>query len=408
MIKIAVTSYENAAPAEAISAVFDHQRRTLGRGEGNFLVLPDPKNEVARLQAGIWKDGAHHVLVNLSPACPVLLNGSAVPGDREMALMAGDELRIGSYVLRTEAVDTAARGAPVAVAEPVAPAAVPVVAPVVTAAVAPVVAPVVTAAAAPVVAPVVTVAVAPVVAPAVMPAPPATPVSTPAPAPVARPAAPPAPRTAAAPAPAADVQALKEALLRGAGLPGTALTTDLTPELMETLGQVLAAAMQGTIGLLAHRHQVRQDVKTDVTTVVIRNNNPLKFFPDSETVLMQMLRRKMPGFMPPQEAVLDAFQDLHSHQLAVVAGMRASLRANTDTLLAQLRPDQFDATVPAPTLMEKLVPSKRQAALWQLYTAHYARVAAGSGNNAKNVFGAPFQAAYEFEIGRNQRGSSGA
>jgi len=322
MIKIVVATYDNIAQQPTISAVFDRQRRSLGRGEGNFLVLADPKNEVARLQAGVWSDGSRHVIVNLSKTTAMGINGRAIAAEREMELRVGDLIQVGSYVLRVDdpASDPDAE-AQAALADA---------------------------------------------------------------------------------ATATELAALKDAFLRGARLPGTALTSALTPELMEMLGQVLAASVQGTIDLMAHRTLVKQEVKTDLTMVVIRNNNPLKFFHDSETVLMQMLRKKMPGFMQPQEAVVDAFHDLRSHQLAVVAGMRANMRASTDAMLAQFKPQQFTGTA-APTLAERLLPAKREAAMWQRYRRHYDSVAAAPAADFKNVFGAPFQAAYEFEIERLQR-----
>ncbi|UUZ48060.1 hypothetical protein LP420_34585 [Massilia sp. B-10] len=88
---------------------------------------------------------------------------------------------------------------------------------------------------------------------------------------------------------------------------------------MELLGKMMNNCIQGTIDLLALRSLVKQEVKADVTVVVLRNNNPMKFFPDSQTVLTQMLRKKMPGFMEPLEAIDDANRDLQGHQKGVVA-----------------------------------------------------------------------------------------
>ena len=76
-----------------------------------------------------------------------------------------------------------------------------------------------------------------------------------------------------------DREALKQAFLRGAGIPADAVGA-LTPELMELLGKLMNSCLQGTIDLLALRSLVKQEVKADVTVVVMRNNNPLKFFPD--------------------------------------------------------------------------------------------------------------------------------
>jgi predicted component of type VI protein secretion system len=84
---------------------------------------------------------------------------------------------------------------------------------------------------------------------------------------------------------ALQLHRLKQGFLRGAGLPASALSADLTPETMELLGKLLAASLQGTIDLLSLRSLVKQEVHSDVTTVLVRNNNPLKFFADSQTVL---------------------------------------------------------------------------------------------------------------------------
>lgn len=220
------------------------------------------------------------------------------------------------------------------------------------------------------------------------------------------PAAAPAPAPAAEAAPAAvpaELQALKDAFLRGAGLPGAAMGQDVTPEFMELLGQLLSASIQGTIELMAHRAQVKQEVKTDLTVVVLRENNPLKFFPDSQTVMTQMLRKKMPGFMAPREAIVDAFHDLRGHQLAVVAGMRANIRGSVDAVLAQLRPEVFAERLPSSGLMDSLVPSKRPAAMWAMYEQQYYSVADAPAEEFKNVFGSAFQAAYEWEVNRHDR-----
>ena len=201
-----------------------------------------------------------------------------------------------------------------------------------------------------------------------------------------------------------EALALKQAFLRGAGIPADAISAELTPELMELLGKLLANSLQGSIEQLASRSLVKQEVHADVTMVLVRNNNPLKFFPDSQTVLTQMLRKKMPGFMEPLEAVADARHDLRGHQLGVVAGTRASMRA----VMERLDPAQFEAALPSPGLLDKLAPSRRQAALWQEFVREYGAVAGEAHDQFKSVFGAAFLAAYEEEVARFNDGARNA
>ena len=201
----------------------------------------------------------------------------------------------------------------------------------------------------------------------------------------------------AAPADApADALALKQAFLRGAGVPADAISADLTPELMELLGKLMAKSLQSAIDLLALRSLVKQEAHADVTMVMYRNNNPLKFFPDSQTVLTQMLRKKMPGFMEPLEAVDDAWRDLRGHQMGVVAGTRASMQA----LMARLDPSRCEAELPPAGLLDKLMPSRRAAARWQRYAQQHGAIAGEAHDQFKSLFGAAFLAAYETEVER--------
>lgn len=305
MIRLAVASYDSVAPATPMAAVFGAQRRTVGRSDDNFLILPDPSHEVSRSQAAVWSEGGRHTIVSLSDATPVVLNGVELATSAETAIKPGDTLQIGRYQLRVE-------DAPAASGEQ------------------------------------------------------------------------------------ADLAALKSAFLRGAGIAPDAISADWTPELMELMGKLMASSLQGVIDLLALRSLVKQEVKADVTMVVVRNNNPLKFFPDSQTVLIQMLRKKMPGFMEPLEAMEDACHDLRGHQVGVVAGTRASM----DNILGRLKPERFEAELPPPNLMDTLAPSRRKAALWDLYAQQYRALAGESKDQFKTLFGAAFLAAYELEVDR--------
>ena len=61
------------------------------------------------------------------------------------------------------------------------------------------------------------------------------------------------------------------------------------------------------------------------THKIAQANNPLKFFPDADSALMQMMNAAMPGYMAPVRAYSNAFDDLRAHELAMMAGMRAAL-----------------------------------------------------------------------------------
>jgi type VI secretion system FHA domain protein len=189
-------------------------------------------------------------------------------------------------------------------------------------------------------------------------------------------------------------EVLKQAFLRGAGLAPEAIST-LNVETMELLGKLMAGSLQGMIDLLALRSLVKQEVKSAVTVVVRRNNNPLKFFPDSQTVMTQMLRKKMPGFMDPLESIDDAIADLRGHQKGVVAGTKASMGKTID----RLRPAQIESGL-KDSLQYRLIPLQRKAALWDMYCAQHKDVDGDAQDTFKSMFGPDFLAAYEAEVER--------
>jgi type VI secretion system FHA domain protein len=211
-----------------------------------------------------------------------------------------------------------------------------------------------------------------------------------------QPAVPSAPENAAGAAPVPDTQALLQALLDGAGIPEFALGSGLTPELMNTVGKLLAATVQGTIELMASRALIKREVKADITMIVVSDNNPLKFLPDSQTVLMQMLRKKMPGFMGPVEAMQDAFQDLRAHQIGVVSGMKAAL----DEAMTRFNPQQLEERLKKHALLDTVIPQHRKAKMWDLYNELFNDIHAEAQDNFQAIFGKAFLAAYQEQIRR--------
>lgn len=71
---------------------------------------------------------------------------------------------------------------------------------------------------------------------------------------------------------------LKQAFLRGAGVAPGAIGAELTADMVELPGKIMAAFLQGGIDLPALRKPVKQEVHAGFTTVLVRNNNPLPLF----------------------------------------------------------------------------------------------------------------------------------
>jgi FHA domain-containing protein/type VI secretion system protein len=234
----------------------------------------------------------------------------------------------------------------------------------------------------------------------------AAPQSTPAP-PPAQPPSPPQPSSGAdiadapggiAPAHAtvpSDGDAILQALLDGLGLPQ--LRSSHPPEqLARLVGEMLRAATAGTMDVLMARALTKRESHIDMTMIAPRANNPLKFFPDADSALTQMLSAQIPGYLPPLPAIAGAFDDLKAHELAVIAGMRAALAA----VVQRFDPARIEQRLSEPGRLDKLLPASRKARMWDRLVELYGDLARDADEDLQRLFGEKFSGAYEQQVGR--------
>jgi type VI secretion system FHA domain protein len=229
-------------------------------------------------------------------------------------------------------------------------------------------------------------------------APSAPPVTAPPVAPV--PAAPPPPPPPVQPAPRASGTAAADdpviqALMRGLGL--TELNTKRSAEeIAELAGSMLREATAGTMGVLMGRAMTKRESRLDMTMISAAANNPLKFFPDADSALTQMINGTMPGYMQPARAFANAFDDLKAHELAIMAGMRAALEG----VLARFDPAAIEARLQVPTVMDKMLASNRKAKMWDRMVELYTQMAVEADSDFHRLFGEAFGKAYEEQVAR--------
>ena len=216
------------------------------------------------------------------------------------------------------------------------------------------------------------------------------------PAPRAAPAAPvaAAPAPARAPAPAADAELLA-ALLAGLDSPGLRMDS-LTPHLMKLIGQLVRESTRGAVELLVARAALTREMRAEMTMIVSRENNPLKFSPNVDVALQHLLGPPAPGFMAAAPAVRDAFDDLRAHQLGVMAGMRAAL----DGVLQRFDPTQLEAKLTKKSAINSIIPATRKARLWELFQELFGQLQSEAQDDFDELFGKAFLKAYEDQLDR--------
>ena len=196
-------------------------------------------------------------------------------------------------------------------------------------------------------------------------------------------------------APAAPGEALLAALLEGLATPGLRIDS-LSPALMLLLGQVLRESTRGAVELLVARAALKREMRAQVTMIVARENNPLKFSPSVEVALQHLLGTPAPGFMPAAQAMRDAFDDLRAHQLGVMAGMRAALEG----VLQRFDPQQLEAKLTRKSALTSLIPAARKARLWELFQELFSQLSSEAQDDFDELFGKAFLRAYEAQLDR--------
>jgi type VI secretion system FHA domain protein len=204
-----------------------------------------------------------------------------------------------------------------------------------------------------------------------------------------------APAAGVAAAAASDDAALLAALLEGLQAPELRLQP-LDAEAMRRLGALLREAVRGTLELLVARAALKREMRAELTMIVARENNPLKFSPTVEVALQHLLGPASPGFMPAVPALRDAFDDLRAHQLGVMAGMRAAL----DGVLQRFDPQQLEAKIAKRGKIGNLIPAARKARLWELFEELYGQLSSEAQDDFEELFGKAFVRAYEAQLAR--------
>lgn len=100
MLTIQVMNIRGEPPPAPMVGVFLEPAGTIGRNDGNTLVLPDPERRISRTQARVALIGQSYVIENLGAGLPVVINDRPLAQGAQAVLAHADLLQIGPYVMR--------------------------------------------------------------------------------------------------------------------------------------------------------------------------------------------------------------------------------------------------------------------------------------------------------------------
>ena len=213
------------------------------------------------------------------------------------------------------------------------------------------------------------------------------------------------PKRAKPPAPAApvsgDTQGALRAFLEGAGVPHKELSAADSERMLRECGAILRSAVEGIMMLLLARAEMRKEFEAEERTMVAaRDNNPLKLMSDPHEAMDFLFdpAERTDGFLDPVQAVGDACEDLRTHELALMAGMRAAIQGALRRFDPNVIEREFEKAQKGFSL------ASRKSRLWELFVLQQDKLSREAQDDFNKVFGRDFMGAYQAQIRRSKGG----
>jgi type VI secretion system protein len=180
-----------------------------------------------------------------------------------------------------------------------------------------------------------------------------------------------------------------QAFLDGAGVAQLQLANADPEATMRAVGEVFRAMAEGLREVLMSRAAIKGDMRVEQTMIQARNNNALKFSVTADDAVAALLSKDRPGYMPPLLATKEAFNDIKSHELAVMAGVQTALLG----LLQRFDPATLEKRL-SQGLLASVLPGARKARYWDSFREVHGQIAREAEDDFQAVFGRAFAKAY--------------
>jgi len=215
------------------------------------------------------------------------------------------------------------------------------------------------------------------------------PASPPAPMPAPSPAphAAPAPQAPAASAPVSGDAA--RAFLAAAKAGEDLGAADLNAA-MERTGAAYRVMVEGLRDVLMTRASIKSEFRLGQTMISPDGNNPIKFSVSADQAVEAMVKPNMPGYLDASTAATEAVNDIKAHEVAMMTGMQAAIK----TLLERFDPATLSAKIEA----KKGLFGGGKAKRWDVFEKMYSEIASEAEDDFQALFGKAFAKAYEEQL----------
>ncbi len=175
------------------------------------------------------------------------------------------------------------------------------------------------------------------------------------------------------------------------------------PEMMLTAGQVLREFVKGATDLLASRANLKNTFRLDQTTILPRQNNPMKFSENTNDLLKQLLVGGEGDYLGAEDSIREVCRDLLNHQNAFLDAMNSAFIEFADRFDPDELQEGFDRTMGG-----SLFSFMNKSKYWHLYRDLYPIITEKGGGRFPQMFGEEFVKAYERQVTEYQRHESAA
>jgi type VI secretion system protein ImpI/type VI secretion system protein len=155
---------------------------------------------------------------------------------------------------------------------------------------------------------------------------------------------------------------------------------------------LLALFAGGSAELLSTISEIKNTFRIDQTQIRQTDNNPLRWSVSPREAVKRLLTPEDDGYLPPRDAVSDAIASIKAHQIGTIRGMESALKQ----FLREQAPEELEQNFdrqdrPAPW-------ANKSAWNWKQYVDYHSRLSATAQENALELFGGAFSAAYEQQV----------
>jgi type VI secretion system FHA domain protein len=196
---------------------------------------------------------------------------------------------------------------------------------------------------------------------------------------------------------AATADELAAAFLASAGIEADKVKVP-APEAIAKGGSLLRRLVAGLVIMVESRARAKAQMGAEATQLQLDGNNPIKFARTPQGALTQLINPTMSGFQDAEKAVEDAFLDIQSHQVATMSAIPGALR----TTLERFSPGSIKRRAENMGILQRILPTARDAALWANYEREFKAVAKQSDEAFMEVFSKEFRKAYARQMAKNK------